>query len=123
MYPYTDKMEQLYRKLSPDDLYYAHWQQFRKGMFLRAWGGCIFVPILFILWLLTLLVMPVTAGWFTSCIIAFGLFMIVPLRYPLNCPACRCRFYDPFPLNRYIFYRQEDCHNCGLQLYAPHGNM
>lgn len=122
MWPYTKWMEELYLLIKPTDLYYAHWLCFRRGLIMRSFGAVCIATLSFCtsfgvaIWLL-----PVEYAWYVAASIGIASGVFAYNWYGLRCPRCRRWFYDL--IGERLASAQERCCHCGLQLYAPHGDL
>lgn len=122
MWPYADWMEQLYRMLKPTDPCYQHWVRFRNGLILRGFGaGYLAITAFVISFSIATLFQTIDKAMFTAACLGFATAVIAYNWYNLRCPRCRHWFYDL--LGERMANVMERCHHCGLQLYAPHGDL
>ncbi|MFT3881661.1 MAG: hypothetical protein QM703_18605 [Gemmatales bacterium] len=122
MWPYTDWMEQLYGTLKPNDSYYQHWLRFRRGLIMRSFGAvCLAIPVFAISLSIALSFLPPEYAWYIAGGLGMSTGVLAYNCYSLRCPRCRRWFYDL--LGERMANVMERCHHCGLQLYAPHGEL
>lgn len=121
MWPFANWMEQLFRLLKPSDPYYRQWVRFRRGLILRTVGGCLGMPLVLISLFLATRFLPREYGWYVAGVVYVIVIILLASLYRPLCPRCRQGFY------RMLWARDfpalERCHHCGLQLYAPHGDL
>jgi hypothetical protein len=122
MWPYTDWMEQLYRLLKPGDPYFLQWVQFRRGLILQSFGAaCLALAVFVLCMFVSLSFIPVEYAWYIAGSIGIAVGVLTYNWYGLRCPRCRRWYYDLF--GERTANIQERCCRCGLQLYAPNGDL
>lgn len=124
MWPYTDWMEQLYRLLKPDDPNYAHWKHFRNGLIYRHGGGYALLafPLLAATWWVAAFWLPSYYAFFAGMAATIIASNFALLYFRLGCPRCKSKFYGNI-WDRSYLGSEERCKSCGLQLYAPNGEL